>query len=607
MPVFFALVFALAAPGSPSPSSGSQGGARAERGGVDPLAVLESGGAWLVDAITPDDRQPERPRWDSAESPRHAVLTFMQGMEAEREGRGGWRRAALALPPGDEAALRRSADALYDVLLRLAPIEPIDVPHADALREGQTRYELFPRGLDHQWIWQSLDAPPDGRVVLAEHDGRWRFTASTLAGADRLARSLAPIAPWFEHTPPGALFVDVFRPTFARTPWWGWLAAGGVLALAGVIGWFGRRRLMRVDLDAPAVEAAVHALGTPVLLLLVTLATVFASLFLHFGPVLSGFRWSLVRMLGLLTLVWALFALADLGTLAYRRWFGRDNPYRSMALTVVRRLLRIVVFVMVLLFVLENVFDLRIGALIGSLGLIGLALSLAGKDAAKNLFGALVVFFTRPFMVDDWIEFEGYLGVVEDVGVQATKLRLLSGELVTVPNMKFVDRPVENLSRRREIRRQIDLAVPYDTPREKVDAVIEAVDEALRSDEVVGECDLDLEGRPPEIAFTAFEADHLQIRVYYWYQMGAEGETQRDVERGWYSFLHHCTRVNRALMAAFEQAGVSFAFPTQALRLSDDADRGLSLRMLRGEGGGDGEGPGEGEGADGRDRRAARH
>ena len=564
----YVLLVVLAAPGPVSGSSGS--GQRVDRSGsVEPLQVLESGGAWLVDAITPDGRQEDRQQWRSAESPRHAVLSFMQGMALSREGRGGWDQASLALPAGEPAALRGAAEALYDVLLRLGPIEPIDLPHAGGLKDGQSRYELFPRGIDHQWVWQAIDGAPAGSVVLVRGgDGAWRFDPGTLAGAERLAASLAGIPPWYDEAHAKALFLDVFRPTVERTPWWGWLAAVGVWVVAVLVGWLGRRRLRRVDVDARPVEIAVHSLGTPLLLLMVTLAAVFGSLFLHFGPVLSGFRWTVIQMLGLLTVVWFVFGLADLGALAYRTWFGQDNPYHAMALTVVRRVLRIVVFVLVVLFVLENVFNFRVGALLGSLGLIGLALSLAGKDAAKNLFGALVVFFTRPFVVNDWIEFEGYLGVVEDVGVQATKLRLLSGELVTVPNMKFVDRPVENLSKRQEIRRKMELALPYGTAPGKVEEAVAAVYAVLESDEIAGDGSFDLEARPPEVAFTGFEADHLEVTVYYWYQMGGKGEMQRDVDRGWYTYLHHCTAVNQALMRKFEEIGVSFAFPTQTVRLA---------------------------------------
>ena len=142
---------------------------------------------------------------------------------------------------------------------------------------------------------------------------------------------------------------------------------------------------------------------------------------------------------------------------------------------------------------------------------------------------------------------------------------------------KGIDEEVENLAERKYLRRQMDISIPYDTPRERIERALAILEEVLTSDEVVEEGHFQLEARAPKITFSHYGSYYLNLRVYYWYFIG-EGETlQRDSGRGWYTYLGHCGLVNLRVKEAFDEAGIEFAFPTETHFLANDPSRGLEF------------------------------
>lgn len=113
------------------------------------------------------------------------------------------------------------------------------------------------------------------------------------------------------------------------------------------------------------------------------------------------------------------------------------------------------------------------------LGIAGLAVSLAAQDSIKNLFGSVTIFIDNPFSVGDRIVFSGTDGFVEEIGFRSTRIRTLTGHLVTVPNMKFIDEAVENITARPYIRRTMNMTITYDTPPDKIEQAVQIIRDLL--------------------------------------------------------------------------------------------------------------------------------
>ncbi|MCC7407899.1 MAG: mechanosensitive ion channel family protein, partial [Phycisphaeraceae bacterium] len=254
-----------------------------------------------------------------------------------------------------------------------------------------------------------------------------------------------------------------------------------------------------------------------------------------------------------------------------------DSKLDDMVLPLITKTLRIFLIVVFTLVAAQNVFGLNITGWLAGLGIAGLAVSLAAQDSFRNLFGSMTVFFDKPFVVGDFVQYGGESGTIEEIGFRSTRLRLLSGFQMTVPNLKFGDDSVINITRSPYWRRDMDVTVTYDTPPGKIEEAIRIVKDVLNDPQVVEAGGFDMSKFPPRVAFDELNADSLNIKAIYWYQLLG------DSGRNYFTFLEHREMVNLRLMKAFEAAGIEFAFPTQTLYLAGDPKRRLSVEIGGGE------------------------
>jgi len=80
-----------------------------------------------------------------------------------------------------------------------------------------------------------------------------------------------------------------------------------------------------------------------------------------------------------------------------------------------------------------GVFGVDATALFATLGVVGLAVSLALQDVLKNVFAGIYLLIERPFRLGETIQVRTFTGVVESVDLRTTTLRG-NGDVIYVPN-----------------------------------------------------------------------------------------------------------------------------------------------------------------------------
>ena len=188
--------------------------------------------------------------------------------------------------------------------------------------------------------------------------------------------------------------------------------------------------------------------------------------------------------------------------------------------------------------------------LLAGAGVGGLTVALAASDTLRNLFGSMMIILDKPYRVGERIVAKGYDGVVEEIGLRSTRIRLLTGHVATIPNEEMAKTDVENIGRRPHIRRIADIAIPLHTPPEKVQKALEIVRGLLEEHDGM-EPDF-----PPRVFFTEFNRDSLNLRMIYWYH-----------PPNYWDFLAFGERLNVQIMQQFEAAGIPFALPASTIHV----------------------------------------
>lgn len=226
------------------------------------------------------------------------------------------------------------------------------------------------------------------------------------------------------------------------------------------------------------------------------------------------------------------------------------------------------VAVVILFLVGGQYLGIPIATLLASAGIGGIAIALGAQDTLKTLFGTVMLLSDKPFSVGDRIVFKEYEGVVEDIGLRSTQLRLLAGPLVTLPNDQLAGNNIENVSRQQYIRRVGEILVPLDSPCEKMVLALRIVRDALHDREGM---DPD---HPPRVFFDEFASGAFRVRFYYWY---APPDHWGCREFG--------DKLNLEIFRRFEAEGIQFSLPLRhSFWKNDDAQGPLDVQLLSQEG-----------------------
>lgn len=145
-----------------------------------------------------------------------------------------------------------------------------------------------------------------------------------------------------------------------------------------------------------------------------------------------------------------------------------DNQF----LPVFRKLASVFIYLIALIIVAREL-DIEIAPLVAAMGIGGIAVALALQDSLTNFFAGFYLAMDKPIRVGDFIKIEtGDEGFVEEIGWRSSKIRVLSNNLVIVPNSRLAQTKITNYSlRTTDMEIVIPIGVSYDSNLEKVERV----------------------------------------------------------------------------------------------------------------------------------------
>ncbi|WP_135364490.1 mechanosensitive ion channel family protein [Halosimplex halophilum] len=177
------------------------------------------------------------------------------------------------------------------------------------------------------------------------------------------------------------------------------------------------------------------------------------------GEEYAALGWQLAEFAAVAVVVYLLgrFVVEPLAAFALDRW--------TLESTLERALLKVLGVAVVVVALAAGVAAAGFTALLGGSALVVAALTLAvgfaAQDVLSNFVAGLFIVQDRNFNIDDWIEWDGRAGFIEDIGFRVTRVRTFDNETVTVPNTELATTAVTNRMSNEQLRISYPFGIGY--------------------------------------------------------------------------------------------------------------------------------------------------
>lgn len=230
------------------------------------------------------------------------------------------------------------------------------------------------------------------------------------------------------------------------------------------------------------------------------------------------------------------------------------KPLDYTTANAMSKLLKAATFITAALVLLQTL-GFSVSGVLAFGGIGGIAVGFAARDLLANFFGALMIYFDRPFVVGDWIrspdrEIEG---TVEDIGWRLTLIRTFDQRPLYVPNAVFATISVENPTRMFNRRIYETIGIRY-SDADKMPAIIEKVRQYL-----IDHPDIETENRTLIVNFNTYGPSALQFFIYTFTKT-----------TNWVDYHGIKQNVLLGIYDIISNEGAYIALPTQTLYLHED-------------------------------------
>lgn len=301
------------------------------------------------------------------------------------------------------------------------------------------------------------------------------------------------------------------------------ICAIGLIALG--LGLFLRLRLVRRLKKTILDDWIIHTLGVIIILLLLVVAAIIASLVIdthiivNVVSALEGQKQiqagDIVAIAGkiigsILVIVLALGVARTLMKLVMR---GLGESRLDVNIRTLIGRIFFIVIILVALFWILSIWQVGFDVSLASIGVFAAAFTFAIQDILKDLVAGFYILLEHPFHIGDIITVTNAgvparTGVVEDIQLRTTRMRITSGEQVAIPNSLIFGGIVVNNTYFTERRAAITMVFAQESFHQ---------DETLKG--VVGTlkgCHQVMAKPEPEALISSYASQHVSLKILFW-------------------------------------------------------------------------------------------
>ncbi len=238
-----------------------------------------------------------------------------------------------------------------------------------------------------------------------------------------------------------------------------------VLAALG-IGYFVRRLVVRRLKTTVLDDWIIHTTGIAIFVPFVLIAVLFALFFTTTNINFLGSLWSSITagLLGNIILTLLIIGLGvGIGRTLMKLISGRlTEQHLDVNIRMLLARILYAIIIMIIFFWILSLWQISIAVPVTVISALAVAFAFSVQDILKDLVAGLYILWERPFHIGDQITTSNYTGQVENVQLRATRLRLVSGEEVSIPNALVFGGTVVNNSQYEQRRATIALIMLQD-------------------------------------------------------------------------------------------------------------------------------------------------
>lgn len=201
----------------------------------------------------------------------------------------------------------------------------------------------------------------------------------------------------------------------------------------------------------------------------------------------------------------------------------------------------------------------KLGVLLGTAGIVSVALGFAAQTSASNLISGLFVLSEESFKIGDVISVAGTTGEVLSIDLLSVKLRTYDNIFIRIPNETIIKSEVRNISRFPIRRYDLVVGIAYRSD-------INLAREVLL--QVANRNPLCLDNPEPLVIMQGFNTSSIDIQFAIW----AAQE----------NFLALRNSIFEEVKTAFEEAGIEIPYPHMTFYTGADCAP-LPLQMVSAE------------------------
>ncbi|BBP43509.1 mechanosensitive ion channel family protein [Thiosulfativibrio zosterae] len=229
-----------------------------------------------------------------------------------------------------------------------------------------------------------------------------------------------------------------------------------------------------------------------------------------------------------------------------------DEHLDEVTVEALVKIIKLTAFVITGLIIL-SAFHVNLTGLLAFGGMGGVAVGFAAKDLLGNIFGGLMIYMDKPFVVGEWIRSpnQELEGTVEKIGWRMTIVRTFDKRPLYIPNGTFSNISIENPSRMSNRRIKEIVGVRYNDVH-RVKAISDGIREMLKNHPEIDT------NQTLIVNFLEFSASSLNLLVYTFTKT-----------TDWVTFHHIKEDVLLKIAQVIEDNGGEIAFPTRTLHLAE--------------------------------------